>query len=130
MHIPPFRGSAAAAATLAVVLVVTACGTGKQAKQRCVDEAYNAAEAAVVARFYDEGKLGTRKQVEKELGGNYKLRPGSSFFDSSGRLIPYRKLPTLGHRIQFLVWMNTNPRVYEITRVARLRARANTRPDC
>jgi hypothetical protein len=110
--------------------VATGCSEDKEAKQRCIDEAYNAAEAAVVARFYDEGKLGTRKQVEKELGGNYKPRPGSSFFDSSGHLIPYRRLPTRGHKIQFLVWINTNGRVYEITRVARMRARANTHPDC
>jgi hypothetical protein len=124
------RTASIAAAAIAALVVVTGCSEDKQAKQRCLDEAYNAAEAAAVARLYDEGKLGTQKQVEKQLGGNNTPRPGSSFFNSQGHLIPYRKLPTIGHKIQFLLWINTNPKVYELTRDARLRARANTDPDC
>ena len=124
------RTASVAAATIAALVVVTGCSENEEAKQRCLTEAYNAAEAAAVARLYDAGRLGTRKQVEKELGGNYKPRPGSSFFDKSGHLIPFRKLPTIGHKNQLMIWINTNPRVHEITRVARMRARANAHPDC
>jgi hypothetical protein len=124
------RTASIAAAAIAALVVVTGCSEDKQAKQRCLDEAYNAAEAAAVARLYDEGRLGTQQQVERQLGGNHKPRPGSSFFDSSGHLIPYRKLPTTGHRIQLMLWINTNAKVNELTREARLRARANAHPDC
>jgi hypothetical protein len=124
------RGASGAAAAIAALVVITGCGEDKEAKRRCIDEAHNAAEAAVVARFYDQGKLGTRKQVEKQLGGDNTPRPGSSFFNAQGHLIPYRKLPTIGHKIQFLLWINTNARVYELTREARMRAVANTHPDC
>ena len=124
------RTANTAAAAIAALVVVTGCSDNKQAKQRCLDEAYNGAEAAAVARLYDAGKLGTQKQVERQLGGSSGPRPGSSFFDSSGHLIPYRKLPTAGHKIQLMLWINTNPKVNEITREARLRARANAHPDC
>jgi hypothetical protein len=119
------RPSAALLVVLAV-LALTACGSDEQAKSDCRDEAYNAAEAAAVSRAYDAGELGTRKQVETELSGP--PGGGASFFDESGRLIPYRRLD-LHHKIQFIAWM-TNGRVATITEEERARARAATEPDC
>lgn len=119
-------GSFGAAALAALVVAAGCSGEDKEAKQRCLDEAYNVAEAAAVARLYDEGKLGSKKKVEAQLG--VPGRPGSDYFDSEGHLIPYRELPDRAHKIQFLTWMNND--VAEKTRDARLRAQANAHPDC
>jgi hypothetical protein len=124
-----FRTGSFAALALAAVVVASACGgEDKQAKQRCLDEAYNAAEAAAVGRLYDQGKLGSQKKVERELG--VRGRPGSDYFDSSGHLIPYRELPDVAHKIQFLTWMRNDRNVAEKTFEARQAARANAHPDC
>ncbi len=125
MRIPLFRTSRVAVA-LAGALALSACGTDKEAKARCLRDAYNAAEVAAVARMYDEGKLGTRKRVESELG--VPGRPGASFFDGSGHLLPYLRLD-VAHKNQLLLWIN-NGRVAELTYDERQRARAQTHPDC
>lgn len=123
------RTASFAAALLAVLVVASGCsGENKQAKQRCLDEAYNAAEAAAVARLYDEGELGSQKKVERELG--VPGRPGTDYFDSAGHLIPYRELPDRAHKIQLLTWMHNDNDVAEKTLDARQAARANARPDC
>ena len=108
------------------VLVLSACGTNKQAQENCRINAYNAAELRAVSRLYDAGKLGTQKQIERELG--VPGRPGSSFFDRSGHLLPYDRLD-LDHRVQIVLWLN-NGRVARLTYDARKRARARTHPDC
>jgi hypothetical protein len=119
----------AVAVALAALVVASGCsGEDKEAKQRCLNEAYNAAEAAAVARMYDEGKLGSRKKVEAELG--VPGRPGSDYFDPQGHLVPYRELPDRAHRIQFLTWMHNDNDVAEKTFDARQAARANAHPDC
>jgi hypothetical protein len=125
VRIRPSRTASACAAAL-VALTVAACGTDKAAKQRCERDAFNSAEAAAVSRLYDAGKLGTRKQVEAELG--VPGRPGSSFFNGAGHLRPYRSLD-VAHKNQLVLWMN-NGRVGELTFDARERARARTDPDC
>jgi hypothetical protein len=123
------RTGSTVAAALAAVVFASGCGGGdKEAKQRCLDEAYNAAEAVAVARMYDEGKLGSQKKVESELG--VPGRPGSDYFDSQGHLVPYRELPDRAHKIQFLTWMHNDSNVAEKTFDARQAARANAHPDC
>jgi hypothetical protein len=117
------------AAALAALVVASGCsGDNKEAKQRCFDEAYNAAEAAAVARLYDQGKLGSRMKVERELG--VPGRPGSDYFGSAGHLIPYRELPDRAHKVQFLTWIHNDDDVAEKTFDARRAARANAHPDC
>jgi hypothetical protein len=124
-----FRTAKPVAAAFAALVVIAGCsGEDKQAKQRCLDEAYNAAEAAAVARLYDEGELGSQRKVEAELG--VPGRPGSDYFDSAGRLIPYRELPDRAHKIQLLTWMHNDNDVAEKTFEARQAARANAHPDC
>ena len=123
-----FRTAKPVAAAFAALVVLVGCsGEHKQTKQACLDEAYNAAEAAAVARLYYQGKLGSQKKVEAELG--VPGRPGSSFFDSQGRLVPYAELDR-AHKIQFLTWMHNDARVAEKTFEARQAARANANPDC
>jgi hypothetical protein len=119
VHFPRSRASALAAALIAAALL-SGCGSDAEAKQDCQRQAYNEAEAAAVARAYDDGKLGSRAKVESELD--------PSFFDSSGELISYDELD-LQHKVQFIAWMTTG-RVGELTFDARQQARANADPDC
>ena len=114
------------AAALAGAALLSGCGSNGQAKDDCRRDAYNTAEAAAVARAYDEGKLGSRKQVESELSGP--PGGGASFFDGSGHLLPYPRLD-LAHKVQLVAWMTTG-RVGELTFTARERARANADPNC
>jgi hypothetical protein len=121
--IPLFRK---ALCLCAAGLLLAGCGTDQEAKDRCLRDAYNAAELRAVSRMYDAGELGTRKQVEAELG--VPGRPGASFFDDEGHLLPYDRLD-VGHKNQVILWMN-NGRVGDLTMSARDRARANAHPDC
>jgi hypothetical protein len=125
VRIPPFHASALAA-TLISAALLSGCGSDAEAKQDCLRDAYNSAEAAAVARAYEQGKLGSRTKVESELNGP--PEGGASFFDDSGQLIPYQRLD-LSHKVQFIAWMTTG-RVGELTFDARERARANADPDC
>jgi hypothetical protein len=118
-----FRASAVVAA---LALAASACGGDEEAREDCLSEAYNAAEAAAVVRAYEQGQLGSRERVESELSGP--PGGGASFFDDSGRMIPYERLD-LDHKIQFIAWMTTG-RVGALTEEARARARANADPDC
>ena len=113
--------------SVAVALALSGCGgTNKRAKERCLRDASNRSDEAVVEKRYEAGKLGTRKQIERELG--VPGRPGSSFFDANGHLRPYDSLD-LAHKNQLVIWMNTG-RVGELTFDARMRARTELKPDC
>jgi hypothetical protein len=125
VRIPLSRASAAIAA-IASAALLSGCGSDAEAKQDCLRDAYNTAEAAAVARAYDEGKLGSRQKVESELTGP--SEQGATFFDDSGELVPYPALD-LKHKVQFVAWMTTG-RVGELTFDARQQARANADPDC
>jgi hypothetical protein len=119
VHSRRSRASALAAALVGAALL-SGCGSDAEAKQECARETYNQAEAAAVARAYDNGRLGTRMKVQSELD--------PSFFDSSGDLIPYDELDHR-HQVQFIAWMTTG-RVGELTFDAREQARADADPDC
>jgi hypothetical protein len=121
----PFRGRTAAAA-LALAVALSGCGEDKQAKDACLQDSYRAAEIRAVVRLYEEGKLGTQKQIESELSGP--PEGGASFFDAEGHFIPYEELD-LAHKNQFIAWMSTG-RVGELTFEERERARARANPDC
>ena len=123
MRSRPFRASAAA---LAVAFALSGCGEDKQAKGACLQDAYRAAEIRTVVRLYEDGKLGTQKQIESEMSGP--PGGGASFFDDEGHFIPYEQLD-FAHQIQFVAWMSTG-RVGELTFEERQRARANADPDC
>jgi hypothetical protein len=66
---PPVRVRTAAAG-LAVGLALSGCSGGDtEAKEDCFRDAYNAAEARAVVRLYEEGQLGTQRQIESEMTG-------------------------------------------------------------
>lgn len=109
-----------------VTLALSGCSDNSKAKEDCLREAYNAAEAAAVAVAYDEGKLGSRKRVESELSGP--PGGGASFFDAAGHLLPYQRLD-VAHKNQFIAWMTVG-RVARITEDERAQARASIDPDC
>jgi hypothetical protein len=121
----PSRGRTAAA-SLAIALALSGCSDNKEAKEDCLRDAYNAAEVSAVVRLYEQGKLGTQKQIEGEMSGP--PGGGASFFDDEGHFMPFRQLD-VAHKNQFIAWMTTG-RVGELTFEARERARANADPDC
>jgi hypothetical protein len=118
-----FRASAAA---LAIAFALCGCGEDNQAREACLEDAYRAAEIRAVVRLYEEGKLGTQKQIESEMSGP--PGGGASFFDDEGHFILYEQLD-FAHKNQFIAWMSTG-RVGELTFEERERARANADPDC
>jgi hypothetical protein len=75
----------------AVALALAACGGNddSEATASCKAEAENAASAAVVAKAYERGELGTRAQVQAAFAD------GDRIFDAQGRMIPYRDLQGL-----------------------------------
>jgi hypothetical protein len=100
-------------------LVVAACGCGgKSDSERvsCRAELIDRANAAVVQRYYAEGKLGTRAVVEPELG-----QDGASFFGDGGSMIAYPRL-SRSQQGQFNRWMYGNARVLHVTRSAQRQA--------
>ena len=120
------RGFPASTAALAVLAALSGCGgRSEAARVSCRTILINEANAAIVQRYYAEGKLGSRKLVEIELG-----KYGRRFFDGHGRMVPY---PRLNRSLQgdFNNWMYGNGRVQHITRAAQLRAtdRATKRAD-
>jgi hypothetical protein len=121
----PFRGRTAVAA-LALAVALSGCSDDKEAKEKCLRDAYRAAEVSAVIRLYEEGKLGTQEQIESELSGP--PGGGASFFDDDGHFIRWGQLD-LDHKNQFIAWMTTG-RVGELTFEERERARANADPDC
>jgi hypothetical protein len=109
---------------LALALAAAGCGGGdSEAERACVANAKNAAEVAVVARFYEEGKLGTQAQIEREIA-----HPNLRFFDGAGDLLPYDRMSPRA-QIIFTKWVALS-RAGDITSDARQEARDNTDPDC
>jgi len=105
-------------AALVAALLLSGCGgTDKGALSRCINEYRNAAEAAAVARLYEQGKLGTRAQIERELD-----RSDVTFFDDDGHMLPYLDM-TVKARSVFDYWKG-RPRVFALTNDARQQALA------
>lgn len=113
----------------AVVLVSFAAGCGgeseeeRAARSRCLSQAYNAAEAAAVARMYDAGELGPKARVREQLD-----LPGKRFFDARGRMIPYERLDRM-EQTQLVFWFTLGP-IGEATEEAREDAVDRAEPDC
>ena len=116
--------SSASCFVLALALAAAGCGGGdSEAERACVANAKNAAEAAVVARFYEQGKLGTQAQIEREIA-----HPNLRFFDDSAHLLPYDRMSPKA-KIIFTQWIALS-RAGDITSDERQEARDNTDPDC
>ena len=98
---------------------MTACGGGGKSdaeRVSCRSDLIDRANAAVVQRYYAQGKLGSQATVQRELG-----QGGPSFFEDGGRMIPYTRL-SRSLRGQFNRWMYGNARVLHVTRSAQRQA--------
>jgi hypothetical protein len=132
------RASWASSALLLAVLALgaSACGgTGSAAADRgdCAGRLLTKADAAVVARAYEQGKLGTQREVERALGGT--VAAGRHFFTSTGKLKrPYDELTSDQDIGEFNAWMHENSRVLGATLAeqhqAEKRARAQAKRVC
>ena len=115
----PIRTRAASTAALVLVALAAASGCGGKsdaAEVSCRTTLINEANADVVQRYYAEGKLGTRRVVQRELG-----KYGKRFFGPDGQMIPYHRLPR-SLQGDFNKWMYGNSRVQHLTRAAQQRA--------
>src|SRR5262249_50979477 len=98
----PMSTRFASVALAALAVLAAGCG-GTSATDRgmCQGRLLDRANAAAVDRMFAAGKLGTRTQVQQELGRSASfgytqpkqlLRFGAKFFDANGRLKPYDRL--------------------------------------
>jgi hypothetical protein len=122
----------AAAAVLALV-ALAACGgddDATRAADACVQAARNAAEAGVVIRYYEEGKLGPKSEIRRELTG-FRTSAGRRlrFFDDRGRMFSWERMDR-ETRSTFLHWINNDAEVEAATAEARAEALERVDPDC
>ena len=78
-------------ALLLAALTLPGCGGGDDSEGRanCEAEARNAAQAAVIAKAFRQGELGTRAEVQAHFTQEDRL------FDERGRMLPYSELSGL-----------------------------------
>jgi hypothetical protein len=116
--------ASAAALLLALVLALAACGgdDDSEATQQCIAEAKSAAEAEVVATFFQAGRIGTRAEIQRELD-----HPNLHFFDENGQLLPYEELSPEARAV-FNRWL-VNSRAGDVTFDARQEARDEADTD-
>ena len=82
------RAAAGAALLAAAALLLSGCGddTDERELARCKANVTNAAQAAVLAKAFERGDLGTQAQVQSHF------TPKDRIFDDQGRMLPYSKL--------------------------------------
>jgi hypothetical protein len=109
---------------LALVAALGGCGgNDSEAQMQCEADAKSAAEAAVVARYYEEGKIGTQAEIERDID-----HPGLRFFDDEGKMLPWDDMSPEARAV-FAKWIGLS-RAGDITHDARFAARDNVDPDC
>lgn len=75
------------AASLLAALTLTGCGGDDDAERaNCEARVSNAAQADVIADAFEQGKLGTRADVQSHF------TPEDRLFDEQGRMLPYTEL--------------------------------------
>jgi hypothetical protein len=117
---------AVAACALVLSAMAPACGgeeDGRAAETRdtCIEEAQAEAGAAVVAGFYERGRLGSDQQVEREIRNI--STPGFepvSFLTPDGEMLVWREMSD-GQQATFDAWKRTH-RVRSVVEDAELRA--------
>jgi hypothetical protein len=90
---PPLSALAAAL----VLLGSGGCGGGGEPSNQCKAETENAARAAVIAAAYEEGRIGTRAEVDASFPGD------ESLFDAEGNMRSYDELEGIT-RARFDEW--------------------------
>jgi hypothetical protein len=121
---------AAGAALVAMAFALGGCGGDDEADARarasCQAEARNAAQAAVLAKAYERGELGTRAQVQAHF------TPDDRIFDEQGRMIPYSELEGLT-KGRFDEWRGNSPfpgQVRDALAAASSEVRERNYPGC
>lgn len=88
-------------------LLLSGCGGGSKKAADCGSAAFDRADAAVVAKAYDAGKIGARATIERKLGS-------AAFFTSDDHLKPFVQLTSV-QQGQFDDWMRHDPAVLGAT---------------
>jgi hypothetical protein len=107
--------------------IASGCGASAAADRGdCYARLATKADAAVVERAYEQGKLGTQLEVERAIAGS--VARGRRFFTAAGTLkVPYRGLTSDQDIGEFNAWMHENPRVLGATLRAQQAAEARAR---
>ena len=117
-----------AVAAMLVLIGFAGCGgdDGEPSAQ-CKAETENAARAAVIAAAYEEGRIGTRAQVDAAFPGD------ESLFDEDGNMLLYEDLSGLT-RARFDEWVSSGGYIRgEVQRdalAAQEQVREDGWPDC
>jgi hypothetical protein len=82
----PVREAVGAFVAMLVLLVSSGCGGDEEPSAQCKAETENAARAAVIAEAYEQGRIGTKAEVDAAFPGD------ESLFDADGHMIPYSEL--------------------------------------
>jgi hypothetical protein len=114
----PRRTSAPVAIVLAIAVSLGGCGGGRSEAERgdCAGELMTEAAAAVVARAYAQGKLGTQAEVARSIGSAH-----APYFTAGNRMIPFPKL-SLQQQHAIAFWISHDQRVLAATERAQQRA--------
>jgi hypothetical protein len=113
---------AVAAGVLVLALATAACSESSAARDNCLEKAFFVAKANAVRTEFNAGRLGTPKQVERQLVRYYRLDGGKPvdlravkrdiFFDANGKIIPWSRL-TFRQKTELDEWMSHSQQVNE-----------------
>jgi hypothetical protein len=137
------RSERAAALLVPAALLATFVGcsshVNKEAYAGCRGEIGQTGGAAIVARAYAAGVLGSRGEVERAMIADFAAdaktggvqpanlkRFAAGYFDANGGMIPYLRLDA-GHQSDFNLWVHSDPRVQKIVGASIRRMLASSR---
>lgn len=93
------RRAAVAVVAMLALLVSAGCGGGDgEPSTQCKAETENAARAAVIAEAYEQGRIGTKAEVDAAFPGD------ESLFDADGHMLEYSALKGIT-RARFDEWV-------------------------
>jgi hypothetical protein len=123
------RWAVAAVVAMLALFVSAGCGGGEDGEPstQCKAETENAARAAVIAEAYEQGRIGTKAQVDAAFPGD------QSLFDADGHMLQYSELKGI-MAARFDEWVANGPYIHgEVQReafAAQEQVREDGWPDC
>jgi hypothetical protein len=126
------------AAVAVSVLALTGCGgpsqAQREARQECIDNAVDRAEAASIQQAFRDGRIGTAAAIRRSLPAAEKVATWKveSFLSADGTMIPWPQLNSQQQRT-FLWWADSGQvteTVFQEATDASLRAKEAAETSC